>query len=388
MNGTVPPSTPQRDNALFSDEPSSPPSSPPGFPWDQQTAQDEPQPASLPARSAFSLLGKRKVLADVVDNVRPAKRTANAFTKLENKRLAQMQINLGQEVRRKCKACGMEYVASSAEDRGLHEKYHKQTVEGYDVGKDFVQRARERTVFGGVNGEDRVCAVDCSDKPARKRRAQAVLEIVQRELGAVPILEEELWDFTRSGAMVGGETKFTTYLYNRGTKCVGFLLTESITSARHVLGTTQRTRRTESSIPTSGALASLRARKQAAQDAAHEAANQPIELSDTSYPAKMGISRIWTSPHHRHQNIATILLDTAVLHHNQRAAHHGQVGVATTSPLNDTRSPVAAVSDGLLEASQRLMGKEDVAFSAPTEAGARLARRWFGMWYGWGVYVD
>ncbi|KAK0949891.1 hypothetical protein LTR91_026085 [Friedmanniomyces endolithicus] len=387
-DGAAPPSTPQRDNALFSDEPSSPPSSPPGFPWDQQTAPYKSQPAPLPAISAFSVLGKRKALADVVDNVRPAKKAANASTKVEIKRLAQMQINLGQEVRRKCKACGMEYVASSTEDRDLHDKYHKQTVEGYDVGRDFVQRARSSTVFDGVNGEDSICAVDRLDKPARKRRALAVLEIVQRELGAVAIPERELWDAKSSGTVGLSEPKFTIYLYIRGTKCVGFLLTESITSARCVLRTAQRARRTESSTPRGGALSSLRARKQAAEDTAREAANQPIELSDTSHPAKMGISRIWTSPHHRHQNIASTLLDTAVLHHNQRAAHYGEGGTAQTPRLDHTPPSVTAVSDRPLEPLQRLMGKEDVAFSAPTGAGARLARKWFEVFYGWGVYVD
>jgi len=29
-----------------------------------------------------------------------------------------------------------------------------------------------------------------------------------------------------------------------------------------------------------------------------------------------------------------------------------------------------------------------VAFSQPTESGARLAREWFGMQSGWSVYVD
>ncbi|KAK0250055.1 hypothetical protein LTS09_014786 [Friedmanniomyces endolithicus] len=260
--------------------------------------------------------------------------------------------------------------------------------QGYDVGGDFVQRARERTVFHGAKGEDSVCAVDCSDKPARKRRAQAVLEIVQRELGAVPIPGKEIWDVSSTGAMGDCEPKFTTYLYIRGTKCVGFLLTEAISSARRVLQTAQKTRRTESSISTGGALSSLRARKQAAEDAAREAANQPIELSDTSYPAKLGISRIWTSPHHRHHNIATTLLDTAILHHNQRTAHDEEVGPAKTPCSDHTRPSITADSDGLLESSQRLMRKEDVAFSAPTGAGARLARRWFGKLYGWGVYVD
>ncbi|TKA68691.1 hypothetical protein B0A55_08081 [Friedmanniomyces simplex] len=392
-DGNVPPSTPQRDNAVYSDEPSrpaSPPSSPPGFPWEQQTAQDEPQPPPLPTISAFSVLGKRKALADVVDNARPLKKAAIANTKPESKPLAQMQISLGQEVQKKCKTCGMEYVASSAEDRKLHDEYHKQNVEGYDVGKDFVQRARDLTVFEGANSTDSICAVDCFDKPARKRRAQAVLEIVQRELGAVSIPEKEIWDLTSSCMVGGSEPRYRAYLYIRGTKCVGFLLTESITAARRVLGTqTKQTKRPgRVTIASGGALSVLRARKQAAQEAAHQAASQPINLSEESYPAKMGISRIWTSPDHRHQDIAITLLDTAVIHHKRPAARDEQAESAKTPRVGNVSPTATTVFVDRLKPLQRLEGKEDVAFSQPTEAGARLARRWFGTLYGWGVYVD
>ncbi|TKA74949.1 hypothetical protein B0A55_04940 [Friedmanniomyces simplex] len=340
--------------------------------------------------SAFSVLGKRKALADVVDNARPLKKAASASTKPESKPLAQMQISLGQEVQKKCKTCGMEYVASSAEDRKLHDKYHKQNVEGYDVGKDFVQRARDLTVFEGANSTDSICAVDCFDKPARKRRPQAVLEIVQRALGAVSIPEKEIWDLT-SNCMVGGsEPRYRAYLYIRGTKCVGFLLTESITAARRVLGTqTKQTKRPgRVTIASGGALSVLKARKQAAEEAAHQAASQPIKLSEASYPAKMGISRVWTSPHHRHQDIAITLLDTAVIHHNQPAARDEQAESAKTPRVDNVSPTATTVSDDRLKPLQRLEGKEDVAFSQPTEAGARLARRWFGTLYGWGVYVD
>jgi hypothetical protein len=34
------------------------------------------------------------------------------------------------------------------------------------------------------------------------------------------------------------------------------------------------------------------------------------------------------------------------------------------------------------------MTKDQVAFSQPTDAGARLARKWTGKKYGWLVYID
>ena len=392
-DGTAPSSTPQRDDAVFSDgarRASSPPSSPPGFPWEQQQArQEEPRSPLQPAMSAFSLLGKRKALSSVSDNARPVKRAAKASTKPDSKPLTQMQISLGQKVQQKCKACGMEYVASSAEDRKLHEKYHKQNAEGYDVGKDFVQKARNYTVFKGANSADSICAIDCFDRPARKRRAQAALEIAQRELGAVPIPEKEIWDFIASCEARACEPKFRAYLYLRGSKCVGFLLTELITEARHVLEPERpRSRHAESVVKGSGARSLLKARKQAAEEAAREAASQPIRLSDKSHPARLGISRIWTSPHHRHQDIATTLLNTAVTHHGQRAERDDQAYRERAARPSELDPVTKAYMDELLKPLERLKGKEDVAFSQPTEAGARLARRWFGKLYGWSVYVD
>ena len=240
----------------------------------------------------------------------------------------------------------MEYTASSTEDRKLHEKYHKQSTEGYDVGKDFVQKARDdSTVFEGVSGSgDRVCVIDCLDKPARKRRAQEVLEIAQRELGAVEIPEQDIW---QERVKEGMEPRYKAYLYIRGTKCVGLLLVEKISEAHHVVESLKTTTKRSSSADTDGkgtALSALKARKQALA----QAAAQPLQLSTAVVRGmQLGISRIWMSPTHRRQNFASRLLDTAI-------ADYG-------------------------------CEKEVVAFSQPTEAGARLARRWFGKTYGWCV---
>lgn len=388
---TTVPSSPSA--AIFSDEvgcASSPPSSPPGFLWEQQ--KDANEPLQKPIKSAFSILGKRKALESISDNVRSAKKTAIATTKPAQSTLTQMQISLGQEVQKKCKICGMEYVPSSEEDRKLHEKYHKQNTEGYDVGKDFVSRSRVMSVSkAGANDADSICALDCFDKPARKRRGQAVLEIVQRELGAVEIPERTIWDDKDIDGLRIREPEFRAYLYIRGTKCVGFLLTQKINEAHAVLEPSLSL--DESIKPrrsSSGALAALKARQSVAAEQLKLVQSQPITLSERLTPAQLGISRIWTSPTHRGQNIATTLLDTALEHQNQRLKRDKSVQAAASSEIQmrgDSKESPKQIESSM-PPTERLLLKEDVAFTQPTEAGARLARKWFGKLWGWGVYVD
>jgi N-acetyltransferase len=391
------PSSPRRpDNAIFSDEParaSSPPSSPPGFPWEQQQSENAPKSPIPPSRNAFSLLGKRKALAPITENARPAKKSTTASAKP----LTQMQISLGQEVQKRCDACGMTYTASAAEDRKLHDKYHKQNTEGCDVGKHFVQRARDRTVFKGAVANDSTCVVDCYDKYARKKRAQTALEVVQRELGAVPIPAEEIWDVKECEDSAELKPKYMAYMYIRGTKCVGYLLVERITEARRVLapgGAVSQPPKSEKNRKMT-ALEALKARKQAEQAALALAESQPIKLSTATHPAKLGISRIWTSPSHRGQKIATTLLDTALMHHNQ-SAENGEEEEQRHKREHDAKQAqgkkeipgLKVLMDEPMKPLERIEGKEEVAFSQPTDAGARLARKWFGKAWGWGVYVD
>ena len=397
---TAPSTSPK--SAAFSDEPqrtSSPPSSPPYFPWEQQedlkTAAKVPQ---KPASNAFSILGKRKALESVSDNVQTTKRqrtTPPVISKSSKsgKSLTQMQISLGQEVQKRCKTCGMEYVASSTEDRKLHDKYHKQNTEGYDVGKDFVRRARSGSTYAGVVEGDWVCAVNDWDTATRKRRALAALEIVQRELGAVEIREEDLW------GNVGGQTKYVAYMYVRGTKCVAFLLVQEIREAFRVedpvAPITTNTKPDAASASrekdrtATSSLAALRARKRAAANQPiAQPQNHPLTLSTTTRPASLGISRIWTSPLHRKHSLATTLLNTAITHHNELA----KLAEKFRELARDDPAFKGVAVDDLIEQSgpppRVVIGKEDVAFSQPTEAGRRLAERWFGRAWGWGVYVD
>jgi N-acetyltransferase len=278
----------------------------------------------------------------------------------------------------------MEYVLSSAEDRSLHAKFHKQNSEGVEVGAAFVDGTMKETRFAGVTGRsaDAVILVDSSDRKARTKKSQAVLEVVQRELGAVPIPEAELWERPKEAGSEW-EPKYHSYLYIRGGKCIGYLLTQRIAEAFAVIippqaQTVPPDKRTKAGEDEdTSALARLKARRIAKEkERLHleDAARQPIVLSTTKVAAVLGVSRIWTSPMHRGQGIALALLDTAVERHNSQLDPNG--ADATTSASKSTSRMT------------RIRDKRQVAFSQPTESGAKLARKWTGKSFGWSVYVD
>jgi len=380
------------DNAIFSDDliASSPPSSPPEFPWDNDnnTKDETPSKASLSIKSAFSVLGKRKALVSTSDNARLAKKPTPSFTKKDGKLLTQMQISLGQEVQKKCKACGMEYIASSDEDRKLHDMYHKQNLEGYDVGKDFLSKGRLGSVFKTSKKGDQIAAVDSHDTVWRRKRARAALDVVQRELGAVDIPDKQLWDKETLHAMSEvGASRHMVYMYVRQTKCVGLLLVEHIADGKRVLepAKSPSTKDTPPSTAKTSALERLRARR-ALQEETEVAVDEPIRIATKSSPAQLGVSRIWTAPTHRGQGIAKTLLDQAVQHYNDRVSEHNRVKGAEPEPLQ-----IDSVADKPNQAKTNepeLLSKDQVAFSQPTDAGAKLARKWFGKNYGWLVYID
>jgi N-acetyltransferase len=392
MSSTNMSSTPiPSDNAIFSDDliASSPPSSPPEFPWDN--AKDKtPSESSLPIKSAFSVLGKRKALGSTSDNARLTKKPTPTFTKKDgSKPLTQMQISLGQEVQKKCKACGMEYIASSEEDRKLHDMYHKQNLEGYDVGKDFLSKGRAGSVFKTSRKGDEIAAVDGHDNIWRRKRARAALDVVQRELGAVDIPDALLWDKETVHAMSEvGASRHTVYMYVRQTKCVGFLLVEHIKEGKKVLEPAKPPS-AKDTLPTTAktsALERLRARRALQEEEDKDVSNQPIRVATKPSPAKLGISRIWTAPTHRGQGIANSLLDQAIERYNERVSEHNSTkSIETNLSQQDSvaEKPKQDTTDSL-----ETISKDQVAFSQPTDAGAKLARKWFGKKYGWLVYVD
>lgn len=274
----------------------------------------------------------------------------------KKKSMVQMQLDLVGQHRKACKTCGMEYIPSNTEDAAMHKKFHAMNFGGVDFTKAAIERFRKNQAWSGGDGSF-IAVVGRKDAVALRKRASDVLKVVNTELAAVPIADEELWGqagqtfFADAPVPVSNASKspisamdepnaplvdrFRVFLYLQGNKCVGACLAERIWEAFTVL---------------------------AEHDASEEVCQLPstapksssISISSTSDLANLGISRIWTSNQHRKQGVATRLLDTA-------------------------RSNFIY---GLT------VEKDKVAFSQPTESGGKLARKWFGRDAGWHVYID
>ena len=365
---------------------------------------------------------ERQPLKPASHNKRPSDSSSSASKPPVKKKphLTQMTIDLGGNPQRTCKECGMEYMPSNSEDAALHKMFHASVVGGVDVPAGFSKgaqrvwegarripwvlgdgagkagRARGRT--GGWRAElgvDAIFEVGGESDRAARRVAQRVLEIAEKELGAVEMGEEELWGQlvlkkTHPGREVheedveeqkrkefkpeaklnqednGGLTrdpadadlrcdKHRVYLYIQQNKCVGLCLAERIRRGRAVLPAgsslyTQPQRRTAIGTgllppPPSSPSAS-----------AAPTGEEPVtsRLSSTFQPAVLGISRMWVSHEFRGLGVASHLLHAVY--------------------ESFSRKRVVRVN------------RDKVAFSQPTDAGTKLAKRWFGKDDGWLVY--
>ncbi|KAL1800717.1 hypothetical protein ACET3X_001059 [Alternaria dauci] len=344
-SSTPPPSSPKDSPAVFPDEPpqSSPPSSP--------VPRSSPPPVQK-RRPVFSIFKKqlkpraptKEPLVEQDHNVQSSPKPAP-----KKKQMVQMQLDLASETRKTCKTCGMQYIPSHAEDAALHKKFHAMNVGGVDFTKSVVERFRKNQIWSGDGSF--IAVVGRKDTLALRNRASDVLKVVNTELAAVPISDDELWGQTsraacadatergtasskqqssvKSEASVPLVDRFKIYLYIRGNKCVGACLAERIWEAHKVLNST--------GLP-----------EQEDGDAVVSQSSS-ISISTDSDSATLGISRIWTSNQHRKNGIATRLLDSAR-------------------------------SDFLYGLN---VEKAKVAFSQPTESGGNLARKWFGCQAGW-----
>ena len=344
---TAPSSPPAAENALFSSdtlqddsELSSAPSSPPHLP--------SPIPASR--KPAFSFLKrKRPVLDDGSASEPLSVITPNArkLPRLAKKPLTQMQIDLGGEVRKTCRTCGMEYIPSVKEDAALHSKYCAMNVGGVDMGKAFVKDDSVKRIQSERAREEKremVVTVDRKSSIAARNRVRRVLNVVNAELSATDIDDEHLWGAlnpeqkiieTRKGSSEGGDKRgdrFKAFLYLVQDKCVGFCLAEKISSAFGVVSGCATGEDVIKMIKTSK--------------------SSSISVSNSADIALLGISRIWTSKTYRGRGLALDLLECA--------RNNFFYGVEAPKDL--------------------------VAFSQPTESGGRLAEKWFGAETGWHVY--
>ncbi|KAF1920610.1 ESCO1/2 acetyl-transferase-domain-containing protein [Ampelomyces quisqualis] len=343
-------SSPKGPPAIWSDE--APRSSPPSSP-----APTSSPPPIQKRRAVFAVF--RKQSKPKIETKRPlTERSHNAqspprpLPPTKSRRMVQMQLDLASESRKTCKTCGMEYIPSNAEDFALHRKFHAMNIGGVDFTKATVEQLRKKQVWSGGDGSF-IAVVGRKDTLALRNRTRDVLKVVNTELGAVTISDEELWsqirtsdagnaplsdatetDRSNAQSRLATVDRFKTYVYIRGQKCIGACLTERIWEAHTVLAQDD---------------ASAQPRQ-----LPFESKSSSISISAESTRALLGISRIWTSNQHRMQGIATTLLDCA--------------------------------------RSEFLYGltveKDEVAFSQPTESGGNLARRWHGREHGWRVYID
>lgn len=354
-SSTVPSSPLRSDAILFSDNApvASPPSSPP------QLLLSPPPAARKPA---FSFLKRKRSACDTAPLElvnEPLSDTTNNVLKLpprpvKKPRLTQMQIDLGGEIRKMCPTCKMEYIPSNNEDSALHKEFHSMNVEGVDLGKGFSKYPglnKIRCIKGLSREGETMAIVDRRSSGGAKKKVRKVLEVVNTELSAADVDDEQLWGGIESSTPVpepriskkgkankGGSDKrgdrFKAFLYFDGDNCVGLCLAEKIGAACRVVDP-QAERHDEQKVnPVSE--------------------SSSISCSTTADVALLGISRLWTSKSHRGRGIAIDLLDCA----------RGNFFYGMEVPKNL------------------------VAFSQPTESGGRLARRWFDAATGWHVYRE
>ena len=342
------PSSPSPVDRIFSSdapevdesELSSAPSSPPRL----------PSPKSTVRKPTFSFLKRKRTTLDDESASEPlADITPNArkIPRLNKQGLTQMHIDLGGEVRKTCRTCGMEYVPSVKEDSALHSKFCAMNVGGVDMGKAFLKDDTVRRIYSerttGSESE-MVVAVDRKSSLAARNRTKRVLDVVSAELSSPDIDDDKLWDSAYPAEKVVGTrrgssdktdrrgNRFKAFLHMVGDRCVGLCLSEKISNAFRV-------------IPL-GPEGQIEVRT--------NPRGSSVSISTTPDVALLGISRIWTSKSCRGRGIATNLLDCARMNF-----FHG------------------------VEAPKNL-----VAFSQPTESGGRLAEHWFDMKAGWHVYRE
>ena len=357
-----PPPSPN-PNLFSSDAPNarsaSPPSSPPPRAASPEREPQEPMPPTLKRKRSFA--EETSSLQPLSDITRKNASQPLVGQPAKKARLTQMKIDLGGDVSKTCKKCGMEYVPSNAEDAALHKEFHAGSINGLEVGKVAMREllSADRLVSdvkgtGKGNGEREVIVViDGKSSQRMKNLAKRALGLVNTDLSAVEIEDDTLWGkiSIKPDSKVRGRKKkassgnqpnsvaeenqgrFKVYLYLVANKCTGLCLAEKIDKAYEVIDSNNVNKRPDKQVMTMARSSSYVA----------------VSVATT---AILGVSRIWTSKSHRGKGFGPALLDAA--------RHNFLYGMEVP--------------------------KEMVAFSQPTESGGRLAERWFGRSRGWHVY--
>ncbi|OBA20119.1 hypothetical protein METBIDRAFT_45184 [Metschnikowia bicuspidata var. bicuspidata NRRL YB-4993] len=173
-----------------------------------------------------------------------------------------------------CKLCGMSYRRSSESDQALHKKYHFTFIHGpsFDV-TCHAPLETSRLLFDKKSVECKIYVVQ-RDLPKMIRKAESVLQMVNRELNAPP--ENPAWKSRRTCAFEG--KAFMVVIEKR---VVGLCATEPITNIESQ--TRWMVHRTQEIVP------------------------QQINQN-----SKLGISRIWVAPHWRRRGLGVMMLNAVM----------------------------------------------------------------------------
>jgi N-acetyltransferase len=387
-------SSPTRSYAIFSDDENILASSPPSSPnqpltdavvaklshgddakleaWDEKVKQRAKAGVQRGHDSAYAPPAKEECLTRFMAKVKASRSTAKAISKAKPKQLTQMRLDLGQTIHKRCQTCGMEYRPSVQEDKKLHDRFHAKSMEGIVINHKLCRNLRLLEDEEKLDGQDIVLSLPDpgfgGGLVGAQKMFQNVLDVVEIELGGVGIPADQLWskiEIPRHGAEPKGsdskvedqgapsistttapqitkEERYKPYIFVRGDKVLGACLAERIFEAYPVLP--------DSRPPNSDS-----SKTTALQQTPNTTSSTPssaLRVSSVEQPATMGISRIWVSNQARGQGIAMYLLDFAA----KRFIYHFKIP------------------------------KTQIAFSQPTQAGAGLARKWFGKEDGWVVY--
>ena len=323
---------------------SSLPSSPPPLPLPVPTVRKPAFSFLKRKRSTLDDASGSQPLSDITDNARKIPR-------LGKKDLTQTKIDLGGDVRKTCRTCGMEYIPSVREDSALHSRFCAMNVGGVDMSKAFLRDDSVKRIHSERTrnrDKDMVVVVDRKSSLAARNGIRKVLGVVNAELSSADINDSQLWEAldtedheidSRKSARkkVFNKPKrhgdrFKAFLYMVGDKCVGLCLAEKISHAYPVIETEcgEDFRDAVKAVPKSSSRS----------------------VATTADVALIGVSRIWTSKSYRGHGLAMDLLECA--------RSNFFFGVEAPKSL--------------------------VAFSQPTESGGRLAEYWFERKMGWHIY--
>jgi hypothetical protein len=315
------------------------------------TADSSPLTTPSKASPSRETIPENQALPSLI-NAMPAP----AVTKKRKRQIqtTQTTLDFGQRTIEECKECSISFNISNAKDRQAHKNRHKEfeaITKGVIFDNSSLHKFKKVGKLGYIPPHlqfgDEIVSVDVEQNPNHKRKVQTVLDTVKNALGSELINVAQLKYTRKFGEDNLGWTEmdntgyyytgmsliFKPFFYFRKNTCIGFLLAERIGQAYRAVNSSGQIR-----LPS----------------VAPNAYSSSVCRGD-EVKAAMGISRIWVAKDFQRQGIARSLMECA----------------------RRNLLPGKTVEYGW------------IAFSQPTESGARFADKFFARHTkGWLVYDE